>query len=114
MLEYKIEFKPGLKAKRPMPIIVFADKQYELVSEFFLAEGRMFAREIIAALDEALSGEKAGSAFAGNAFSLEIARDTTLVIDDIAERECAVPTLELRQLAAKYAAASAGFAAAKA
>ena len=102
MLNYKIEIEG--KAN-PVPVVVFADKKYELAATFLVGEARNFGAEIIAALDEVVSGKKKTGAFAGNVFSLEIAPGKTTICDDISGQECEIGTQDLRKLAEEYAAA---------
>lgn len=90
------------KEPHPVPIVEFADKRYDLVATFLLAEARSFAREILEALDEVCVRGKASGSFSGNVFSLEIARDTTTVADDIMGQECQIPTAVLRDVVEAY------------
>ena len=102
MLKYKIEIT---KEERPVPIVTFEDKRYELAATFLLAEARSFGREILSSLDEVCAGKKKTGAFAGNVFSLEIAPDTTTIADDISGKECEIATKDLRQVVDAYVSA---------
>jgi len=98
-MRYEIKI---LSSKRPLPTIIFPDKRYELVSSFFLAEGRNFGAEILAALRKVLQRESEREIFAGNVFSLEIALPLTKVFDDMEDRECEILTEDLAELAEAY------------
>ena len=99
MIKYKIEIT---KESRPVPIITFADKTYELAATFLLAEARSFGEEILAALDKGAAKDGAAVAFAGNVFSLEIRPDVTTICDDISGKECTIGTKELKKAAKEY------------
>lgn len=83
--------------KRPLPYVVFEDEKYDLLGEFLLAE-RSFRRDILAA-----ANDDAGSAdFSGNAFSLEINRDTCRITNDLDGRELELPTSEFKAVLLDY------------
>ena len=82
---------------RPLPYVVFEDEKYDLLGEFLLAE-RSFRRDILAA-----ANDDAGSAdFSGNAFSLEINRDTCRITNDLDGRELELPTSEFKAVLLDY------------
>ncbi len=99
MIEYEIEMS---RERHPVPVARFKDKAYELVGTFLLAEARSFGEEIAEALDEVCAGGKESGAFSGNAFSLEISRNVTVIADDIMGRECEIDTRELRSIVDAY------------
>ena len=102
MLKYKIEIEGK---QNPLPVVTFEDARYELAATFLLGEARSFGAEIVAALDEVMSGKKKTGAFAGNVFSLEITPETTKICDDISGKECEIGTQDLRKIAGEYCAA---------
>ncbi len=102
MLRYKIEIEG--KAN-PLPVVTFADSQYELAATFLLAEARNFGSAIVDALEEVAEGTKERGKFAGNVFSLEITPETTMICDDISGKECEIETAALKEIAEEYVAA---------
>lgn len=100
MMNYEIGY---IDEKKKIPVVVFEDDKYKLVAEFFLAEGRNFGRELLVALVRAQHGKTAH--FAGNAFSLDIAVDFTVVTNDFTDAQCRISTDILRKVAADYLAA---------
>ena len=100
MIGYKIDY---IDEKKKIPVVVFEDDKYKLVAEFFLAEGRNFGREILTALTQAQRDPTVN--FAGNAFSLDIAVDFTVVTNDFTDAQCRISTDILRKVAADYVVA---------
>lgn len=88
-----------------LPELVFAEERHKPIAEFFLAEGRNFGEEILAALTSVTNGGKSAANFAGNVFSLTITPERTTIDNDITGAKCTADTTALAQVAADYAAA---------
>ena len=99
MIHYEIKMTGG---KHPVPLAVFEDGRYELAGTFLLAEARSFADEIRTALDAVCAGKRESSTFSGNAFSLAVSADKTIVTDDIRGEECVIGTREFREVVEAY------------
>ena len=87
--------------KRPLPYVVFEDEKYDLLGEFLLAE-RSFRRDILAAANDVDPGSAESADFSGNAFSLEINRDTCRITNDLDGRELELPTSEVKAVLLDY------------
>ncbi len=87
--------------KRPLPYVVFEDEKYDLLGEFLLAE-RSFRRDILAAANDVDPGSEESADFSGNAFSLEINRDTCRITNDLDGRELELPTSEFKAVLLDY------------
>ncbi len=87
--------------KRPVPYVVFEDEQYRLLGEFLLAE-RSFRREILSVTNDVDLGMSASESFTGNAFSLEIDKDTCKITSDSDDRELTVATKDFKAVLLDY------------
>lgn len=91
------------KGKRPVPLVLFEDEHYEIVSAFLLSEARSFSSEIESGLRSLLE-EGTEYKFSGNVYTLSADMNETLITDDISESEksITVPTKELYELVVEY------------
>ena len=87
--------------KRPVPYVVFEDEKYDLLGEFMLSE-RSFRREILSLTNDVDLGLSESENFTGNAFSLEISKDTCKIINNIDDRELDVTTKEFKSVLLDY------------
>ena len=87
--------------KHPVPYVVFEDEDFNLLGEFLLAE-RSFRREILSAANDVDLGMSESERFTGNAFTLEINKDTCKIINDSDERELEVGTGEFKAVLLDY------------
>ena len=87
--------------KHPVPYVVFEDEKYDLLGEFLLAE-RSFRREILSAVNDVDPGASESESFTGNAFTLEINKDTCKLADSSGERELEVNTKEFKAILLDY------------
>lgn len=99
MLRYKVRRDKRSQA----PVFDFEDKAYALLGEFLLAEGRNFGGEIMAFLEQCGSSRQKGE-FAGNVFRIEVREGKAWIINEITDRECVVPAIELKDVAEEYIA----------
>ena len=93
MLKYEIK---AMQGKRIVPVVVFEDESYSLLNEFLLAE-RSFRRELLSLVNEVDLNMSQSESFSGNAFSLEIGKDT--YTDG---RELEVATADFKQVLLDY------------
>ena len=87
--------------KHPVPYVVFEDKKYDLLGEFLLAE-RSFRREILSVTNDVDLGMSGSESFTGNAFTLEISKDTCKITNDNDDRELEVTIKELKAVLLDY------------
>lgn len=87
--------------KHPVPYVVFEDKKYDLLGEFLLAE-RSFRREILSVTNDVDLGMSESESFTGNAFTLEISKDTCKITNDNDDRELEVTIKELKAVLLDY------------
>ena len=98
MLKYEIKATQG---KRIVPVVVFEDESYSLLNEFLLAE-RSFRRELLSLVNEVDLNMSQSESFSGNAFSLEIGKDTCKITNDTDDRELEVATADFKQVLLDY------------
>lgn len=98
MLKYEIK---AMQGKSMIPVVVFEDESYSLFNEFLLAE-RSFRRELLSLVNEVDLNMSQSESFSGNAFSLEIGRDTCKIINDADGRELEVATADFKQVLLDY------------
>ncbi len=87
--------------KHPVPCVVFEDKSYDLMGEFLLAE-RSFRREILSLTNDVDLGMSESECFSGNAFTLEINKDTCKITDDNDSRELEVTIKDFKAVLLDY------------
>ena len=87
--------------KHPVPYVVFEDKKYDLLGEFLLAE-RSFRREILYVTNDVDLGMSGSESFTGNAFTLEISKDTCKITNDNDDRELEVTIKDLKAVLLDY------------
>ena len=87
--------------KHPVPYVVFEDEKYDLLGEFLLAE-RSFRREILSLTNEVDLGSSESESFSGNAFTLEINKDTCKITNDSDGRELTVGTEDFKAVLLDY------------
>lgn len=87
--------------KHPVPYVVFEDKAYDLLGEFLLAE-RSFRREILSVTNDVDLGISEKENFAGNAFTLELTKDTCKITCDSDNRELEVGTKDFKAVLLDY------------
>lgn len=98
MLKYEIK---AMQGKRIVPVVVFEDESYSLLNEFLLAE-RSFRRELLSLVNEVDLNMSQSESFSGNAFSLEIGKDTCKITNDTDGRELEVATADFKQVLLDY------------
>lgn len=98
MIKYEIKISQG---KRPMPVAVFEDDEYELLGEFLTAE-KSLRREVLSAVNEVDLNLSEKESFTGNAFTLEIGRETTAISNDINGDSLEVPTKDFKKILLDY------------
>lgn len=87
--------------KHPVPYVVFEDKSYDLLGEFLLAE-RSFRREILSLTNDVDLGMSESECFTGNAFTLEINKDTCRITNDNDSRELEVTIKDFKAVLLDY------------
>ena len=87
--------------KRPVPYVVLEDESYSLLGEFLLAE-RSFRREILSVTNNVDLGMSESERFTGNAFSLEINKDTCKITNDNDDRELEIGTGDFKTVLLDY------------
>ncbi len=87
--------------KHPVPYVVFEDKSYDLMGEFLLAE-RSFRREILSLTNDVDLGMTESECFSGNAFTLEINKDTCKITNDNDNRELEVTIKDFKAVLLDY------------
>ena len=87
--------------KHPVPYVVFEDKSYDLLGEFLLAE-RSFRREILSLTNDVDLGMSESECFSGNAFTLEINKDTCRITNDNDSRELEVTIKDFKAVLLDY------------
>lgn len=87
--------------KHPVPYVVFEDKAYDLLGEFLLAE-RSFRREILSVTNDVDLEISEKESFAGNAFTLELTKDTCKITCDSDNRELEVGTKDFKAVLLDY------------
>ena len=87
--------------KHPVPYVVFEDKSYDLLGEFLLAE-RSFRREILSLTNDVDLGMTESECFSGNAFTLEINKDTCKITNDNDSRELEVTIKDFKAVLLDY------------
>ena len=87
--------------KHPVPYVVFEDKSYDLLGEFLLAE-RSFRREILSLTNDVDLGMSESECFTGNAFTLEINKDTCKITNDNDSRELEVTIKDFKAVLLDY------------
>jgi hypothetical protein len=87
--------------KHPVPYVVFEDKSYDLLGEFLLAE-RSFRREILSLTNDVDLGISESECFTGNAFTLEINKDTCKITNDNDSRELEVTIKDFKAVLLDY------------
>ena len=98
MLKYEIK---AMQGKSMIPVVVFEDESYSLLNEFLLAE-RSFRRELLSLVNEVDLNMSQSESFSGNAFSLEIGKDTCKITNDTDGRELEVATADFKQVLLDY------------
>ena len=98
MLKYEIK---AMQGKSMIPVVVFEDESYSLLNEFLLAE-RSFRRELLSLVNEVDLNMSQSESFSGNAFSLEIGKDTCKITNDTDDRELEVATADFKQVLLDY------------
>ena len=98
MMNYEIKIT---EQKRPIPYVVFEDEKYDLLGEFLLAE-RSFRREILSLTNDVDLGSSESESFTGNAFTLELTKDTCKITNLDGDRELEVTTKEFKALLLDY------------
>lgn len=84
-----------------MPVAVFEDDEYELLGEFLTAE-KSLRREVLSAVNEVDLNLSEKESFTGNAFTLEIGRETTAISNDINGDSLEVPTKDFKKILLDY------------
>lgn len=97
-MKYEIKIT---EQKHPIPYVVFEDEQYGLLGEFLLAE-RSFRREILSVTNDVDLGISESGSFTGNAFTLEINKDTCRITNDSDNRELEAATADFKTLLLDY------------
>ena len=97
MLRYKVRRDKRSQA----PIFDFEDKEYALLGEFLLAEGRTFGGEMLSFLEKCREQTQPAE-FAGNVFRIEVQEDKARVINDLTDKECRVPLADLANVVRDY------------
>lgn len=87
--------------KHPVPYVVFEDKSYDQLGEFLLAE-RSFRREILSLTNDVDLGMSESECFSGNAFTLEINKDTCKITNDNDSRELEVTIKDFKAVLLDY------------
>lgn len=87
--------------KHPVPYVVFEDKSYDLLGEFLLAE-RSFRREILSLTNDVDLGMSESECFTGNAFTLEINKDTCKITNDNDSTELEVTIKDFKAVLLDY------------
>lgn len=87
--------------KHPVPYVVFEEKKYDLLGEFLLTE-RSFRREILSITNDVDLGLSESESFTGNAFTLEINKDTCRIINNNDDRELEVGAKEFKAVLLDY------------
>ena len=87
--------------KHPVPYVVFEEDKNDLLGEFLLAE-RSFRRELLSLTNDVDLGMSEAESFTGNAFTLELTKDTCKITNDSDSRELEVPTKEFKALLLDY------------
>ena len=87
--------------KRPVPDVVCEDESYSLLGEFLLAE-RSFRREILSVTNNVDLGMSESERFTGNAFTLEINKDTCKITNDNDDRELEIGTGDFKTVLLDY------------
>ena len=90
-----------MQGKRIVPVVVFEDESYSLLNEFLLAESS-FRRELLSLVNEVDLNMSQSESFSGNAFSLEIGKDTCKITNDTDGRELEVATADFKQVLLDY------------
>ena len=90
-----------MQGKRIVPVVVFEDESYSLLKEFLLAE-RSFRRELLSLVNEVDLNMSQSESFSGNAFSLEIGKDTCKITNDTDGRALEVATADFKQVLLDY------------
>ena len=97
-MKYEIKIS---EHKRPVPYVVFEDEAYNLLGEFLLAE-RSFRREILSVTNNVDLGMSEAESFSGNAFTLEISKNTCKLTNDGDGRELEVATQDFKAVLLDY------------
>jgi len=83
-------------------LIDFEDEKLELLSVFLTTEVLTFSENILYCLEQVLDGRFDSEEFNGNACGLEIAKDRTIILDNLAGdgmgKWCDIDTNELKKL----------------
>ena len=87
--------------KHPIPYVVFEDEKYDLLGEFLLAE-RSFRRELLSVTNDVDLGLSESESFTGNAFTLELTKDTCKITNLNDDRELEVSTKEFKAILLDY------------
>lgn len=87
--------------KHPVPYVAFEDEKYDLLGEFLLAE-RSFRREILSITNDVDLGMSESESFTGNAFTLEINKDTCKITNDNDGRELEVAAKDFKTILLEY------------
>ena len=87
--------------KRPVPYVVFEDESYSLLGEFLLAE-RSFRREILSITNDVDPGTSDSESFTGNAFTLDVNKDTCKITSDSDGRELTLAAEEFKAVLLDY------------
>ncbi len=98
MLNYRIE-KKG--TGHPVPVVIFEDSRYSLISEFLLAEARSLGTEILSFL-ESCRKDSPATEFSGNVFRIEAAADGLQIINDITDKSCRISPDDLIPILQEY------------
>ena len=98
MIKYEIKISQG---KRPMPVVIFEDESFNLLSEFLTAE-KSFRREILSTVNEVDLDMSGSESFTGNAFTLDVNKDTCKITNDIDDSELEVPTEDFKKILLEY------------
>ncbi len=97
-MNYEIKIS---EQKRPVPYLVFEDDKYDLLGEFLLAE-RSFRREILSITNDVDLGMSDSESFTGNAFTLDIAKETCKITNDSDGRKLEVATADFKAVLLDY------------
>lgn len=87
--------------KHPVPYVVFEDEQYDLLGEFLLAE-RSFRREILSLTNNVDLGMSDAEHFTGNAFSLDLSRESCKITCDSDDRKLEVSVRDFKSVLLDY------------
>ena len=87
--------------KHPVPYVVFEDEKFDLLGEFLLTE-RSFRREILSLTNEVDLGSSESESFSGNAFTLEINKETCKITNDSDDRELEVAAKAFKAILLDY------------